>query len=208
MIPTYAVSIDSAVPQSASFWTPTAEELDEEGAPGDFQNTELIRTDLSEAHAVIDAEASAIRHVDLHSTTEREFDDLAADIEFEVPDVPSDEAPTFIVENNWYGVNGLELGVAGLVYALNAVGIVTSASCRSHHQEYAPWANYPIVVFAASRAQIDVLHPLVDAANCGFEIDDVNRSHLLAIVAPSVVEMMRLATSVLADSEDFPRVDN
>lgn len=197
MIPRYAVSINSAIPQSASFWTPTAEELEEDGAPGDFHDTELVHTDASEAEEVLDAERIAIDFLNETCSSAHEFDEAAADIEFEVPDFPSDEAPAFMTESAWYGVNGLELGVSGLVHALNAVGIVTAASCRSHNQSHSPWSDYPIVVFAASREQLARLQPLVEATGCGFEVDSIDRADLIAVVAPSVVEFMALARLVL-----------
>lgn len=197
MIPRHEVEIDPTIPSTATFWTPTADELEEDGAPGDFHNTELIETDIDEAEAIIEAEVEAVAYVDARSSTAHEFDELASAIEFEVPDAPSDEAPDFFEGDSWYGLNGLEIGVAGLVYALNAAGIVTAASCRSHHQGHKPWSDYPIVVFAASREQMVILQPLVESAGCGFEIDDVDRSHLVAIVAPAVTEMMTLARAVL-----------
>lgn len=103
-----------------------------------------------------------------------------------------------MTESAWYGVNGLELGVSGLVHALNAVGIVTAASCRSHNQSHSPWSDYPIVVFAANREQLALLQPLVEASGCGFEVDSIDRPELIAVVAPSVLETMAFGKLVLA----------
>ncbi|MEW1707323.1 hypothetical protein AB0230_08785 [Microbacterium sp. NPDC089190] len=198
IVPRYDIDVDPTVPPTATFWVPSPDELEENGGIGDFHDTELIVTDLEEAGAVIEAEREAVQYLDAKSSTTREFDDLAAAIEWEAPDTPSDEAPDFFdQEDAWYGLNGLEVGVAGLVYAMNAVGIITAASCRSHHQGHRPWADYPTVVFAANRPQVGVLRRLVESAGCGFEIDDVDRPRFLAIVAPSVVEMMALSRSVL-----------
>jgi hypothetical protein len=135
MIPRYDIDVDPTVPPTATFWVPAPGDLEESGGIGDFHDTELIVTDLEEAGAVLEAEREAIEYLDAKSSTPRKFDDLAAAIEWEAPDMPSDEAPDFFdQEDAWYGLNGLEVGVAGLVYAMNAVGIVTAASCRSHHQ--------------------------------------------------------------------------
>jgi len=204
VIPRYAVLIDPAIPPSASFWTPTAVELEEDGAPGDFHDSELVHTDASEAEEVLVAERIAIEFLDATYPSAREFDDAASAIEFEKPDIPSDDAPPFMTELVWYGVNGLELGVSGLVHALNAAGIVTSASCRSHNQSHYPWSDYPIVVFAANREKLISLQPLVAASGCGFEIDDVNRAHLIAVIAPSVLEMMALGRAVLGSLSEEP----
>lgn len=181
------------------------DELDDEGAPGDFHDTHLILTDVLEAQEVIQAELRAIEFLDTNASSAREFDDLASDVEYELADVPSDDAPALLREGSWYGVNGLEIGVAGLVHALNAVGIVTAASCRSHHQAHAPWADYPVVIFAADNRQMEVLQPLVKTSACGFEIDDVDRPELLAIVGPSVAEMNALAVSIVHHHGEFPK---
>jgi len=207
MIPRYDIDVDPTVPLAASFWVPSPDELKESGGIGDFHDTELIVTDLEEAGAVIEAERQAIEYLDANSSTPREFDDLAAAIEWEMPDIPNDEAPDFFDQDDaWYGLNGLEVGVAGLVYAMNAVGIVTAASCRSHHQGHRPWADYPTVVFAANRPQADVLQPLVESAGCGFEVDDVDRPKLFAVVASSILDMTELASSVLRAAPNFYRV--
>lgn len=204
MIPSYDVNLDATIPNGTSYWTASAEELDEHGTPGDFHDTELIRTDIAEARSVVEAELVAIQYLDAQCSSAAEFDELASDIEFEIPDMPSEEAPDFITQTaSWYGVNQLEIGVAGLVYALNAVGIVTSASCRSHHQGHQPWSNYPVVVFSANREQLRLLAPLVAAARCGFERDEVDRSHLMAIVSTSVVDMNVLASSILNVADAF-----
>jgi hypothetical protein len=197
MIPRYDIEIAPQIPANATFWTPTEEELEENGAPGDFHDTERIETDRDEAESVLEAERVAIDYVDAHSATASEFDELSDEIEFEVPDWPTEDAPSFITEGDWYGVNGLELGVAGLVYALNAVGVVTAASCRSHAAPHRRWSEHPVVIVAANESQSQLLQPLVASAGCGFEIDGMNRPHLLGICGPSIVEMMVLGRAVL-----------
>lgn len=202
MIPRYDIIVDPQIPEGASFWVPTAEELEEnEGHIGDFHDSEFIETDVNEARQVVEAERVAVAFADANSTTPEEFEEIAAQTEFEFADVPSDEAPSFMIEQSWYGVGNLELGVAGLTYALNAVGIITGASCRSHAVGHRPWSDHPVVIFAANEQQIEQLQPLVQAAGCGFEVDDVNRSQLIAIAAASIVEMMALAEQVLEHAD-------
>jgi hypothetical protein len=171
--------------------------MEENGSPGNFHDTELIQTDLEEAEAVMEAEGIAIGFIDAHAATAVEFDELADQVEFEFPDLPSDDAPAFMRDAAWNGVNGLELGVAGLTYALNAVGIVTAASCRSHAAAHRRWAEYPVVMFAANEYQLRRLQPLVQSSGCGFELDEDNRPELVSVYGPSVVEMMALARLVL-----------
>lgn len=197
MIPRFELLPDASIPGAATFWFPTLAELEEGGLPGGFHDSELILTNIHEAESILESEIEALDFVDRNSKTALEFDDLAADVEFEAAELPSDEAPE-IVDGAWYGLNGLELGVAGLTYALNVLGAITVASCRSHSQAYSAWSEYPIVIFAADRRQLGQLQPLALAAGCGFEVDEVNRPDFIAVVAPSVVEIMNLASLALA----------
>lgn len=194
MIPRYDIDVDPRVPLTASLWVPSPAQLEESGGIGGYHDTELIVTDSEEAATIIQAEREVVDYLNAKSITPREFDDLAAAVEWEEPDMLSDEAPDFFDHRDtWYGLNGLEIGVAGLVYALNSVGIITAASCRSHHQGHQPWANYPTVVFAANRAQMRALEPLVASSGCGFEVEGINRSRFIAVVGPSIQETMALA---------------
>lgn len=205
MIPRFDVVPIPEVPATATHWAPDPARIDDCGELSYFHDTAPIVTDIDEATAVLQAEFEALEYLDARSSTPLQFDDLASAIEFEAPDTPSDEAPDFFdVCRAWYGLNELEIGVAGVVHALNAVGIVTAASCRSHSQDHRPWSDYPIVVVAADSNQVAYLQPLVESTGCGFEIDDVDRPHLIALVAPSIVEMMNLARAVLLRPPPLP----
>ncbi|WP_417555515.1 hypothetical protein [Microbacterium sp.] len=172
---------------------------------GGSHDTELIVTDWAEAERVMEAERIAAVFADENSTTVAEFEEILDQAEFEVPDVPSDEAPAFISQASWYGVNQLEVGVAGLVYALNAVGIVTAASCRGHSEAHRRWANGPIVVFASNEPRARALAELVVASGCGFDINTADHPDLLAVTAPSITEMMGLADQIRAHADAFSR---
>ena len=111
-----------------------------------------------------------------------------------------------MITEGWYGVGGLELGVAGLVYALNAVGILTAASCRSHSASHRQWANYPVVIFAASRQQLEILQPMVEAAGCGFDFDP-GRPRFVGVYGPSIEEMMKLASTILDAGDTFEAIE-
>jgi hypothetical protein len=98
-------------------------------------------------------------------------------------------------------LEGLEAGVAGLVYALSAAGMFPAASCRGHADSDA-WSVIPVVMFAANRAHAEALQPLVEGSGCGFDFDPV-RPELLVINGRSVEDTLRLARAVLASIEVF-----
>lgn len=67
-------------------------------------------------------------------------------------------------------LEGLDAGVAGLVYALSAAGMFPAASCRGHAEPEA-WSAFPVVMFAADRPHAEALQPLVGSSGCGFAYD-------------------------------------
>lgn len=202
MIPRADIEIESGIPAGATFWTPEPEDIGDEGF-GFFQDVwPILDVSPSEAADVIDAERVAVAFADAGSTNQREFEDLAKAVEDEYPYELSDDAPAFMRESNWSGLESLDLGVAGLVYALAACGFFPAASCRSHHNGLRQWSDYPVVMFAADKAHAVKLQPLVEANGCGLE-DDGARSDLLCVYAPSIVEMMNLATALLDASNEF-----
>ncbi|MGF3052879.1 hypothetical protein ACQUSY_02770 [Microbacterium sp. YY-03] len=200
MIPRYDIEVDSTLPIDATFWVPTREEVDE--GIGFFHNTWSIDTDLKEAALVAQAEQVAINFVDERTSTAEEFDAVASAIEFESPDDPTEDAPALVWQPDWYGLEGLELGVAGLTYALSAVGVIPAASCRAHAAAHRQWAEYPVVSMAIGDEHATILQRLAHAAGCGFEIDE-NRPQLLAVYAPSIVEMAALAQLALDSVTEF-----
>lgn len=204
MIPRFDEDVDPQLPAHASFWVPDPANLVAGEPVAFFHDTELIVTDMDEARRVMEAERIAVQFAERHSTSVNEFEEILDQAEFEMPDVPSDEAPAFLLEDGlWHGVNGLEIGVAGLVHALNAVGVVTAASCRAHSEEHRRWASRPAVVCAIGRDHAETLAALVAAAGCGFELNEEDYPHLLAVVAPSIVEMMELAARVESAERSF-----
>ncbi|WP_298863503.1 hypothetical protein [uncultured Microbacterium sp.] len=207
MIPRYSVDIDPRLPSEATFWMPNVEELAEEDQLGDFHDAWLIETDLDEATVVIAAELEAVTYVDGHSANAEEFDELADQIEFEQPDVPSDEAPDFFTSTEaWPGVEGLELGVAGISYALNAIGIITAASCRGHDAEHRRWSEYPVVIFAGDRRRAQIVQRLAMQTSCGFEVGE-DRSQFLTLYAASVTGLMALAQQIIDHADEFVAQD-
>jgi hypothetical protein len=202
MIPRVDIDIESDIPAGATFWTPEPDDIGDEGF-GFFQGVwPILDVSESEAAEVIDAERIAVAFADSGSSDEREFENLAKVIEDEYPDALSDDAPDFMSESAWGGLESLELGVAGLVYAMAACGLFPAASCRSHHNGLHSWSEYPVVMFAAAEWHARKLRPLVEASGCGLECDN-SRSDLLCVYAPSIVEMMNLATVLLAAKDEF-----
>jgi len=98
-------------------------------------------------------------------------------------------------------LEGLEIGVAGLVYALAAIGAFPAASCRGHSGEHA-WSDNPVVLFAADRVRAERLQPLVESSGCGFEIDAA-RPELLIIEAACITNAMSLAQLIFDNHGEF-----
>jgi hypothetical protein len=94
----------------------------------------------------------------------------------------------------------LELGVTGLVYALNASGCVTASSCRGHPGQ---GSGIAWVLFAGSVERVDLIADLAQAA--GVSIDNME-SGGIALLAPSVVETNKLARKILAVSDTFDKM--
>jgi hypothetical protein len=151
-------------------------------------------------------EVRLVRLVDQDARDLREYEELASAVECPSPDNVSrtdlqhigTELGEEIAGEGPPGLDGLDLGVAALVYALAAYGCLPAASCRGHVTEPSqrPWADSPVVYFAADREHADRLVPLVRSSGCGFGFDD-ERPRLIVVEAPSVVETMELAESIL-----------
>jgi hypothetical protein len=108
-----------------------------------------------------------------------------------------------VSEDEPCALDDLELGVAGLVYALAAVRIIPAASCRGHTGDR-PWSEVPVVLFATTEYRAQALQPLVEATGCQLEIDPV-WSHLLAVRGRSIPDTMALAESILGARTSFVR---
>jgi hypothetical protein len=108
-----------------------------------------------------------------------------------------------LVDDKQSPLEGLELGVAGLVYALASVRCWPAASCRGHPHPNA-WSDVPVVFLAVSRHRAGVLEPLVRSTGCSFGIDAA-RPDLLTIYAPSIEETMALARQIMSERSAFPQ---
>lgn len=193
---------------AGKLWTPSGEELRSDEGFGGFRDTWPIwRVGIREARAMIELEREVISCVATAATTEETFDEVLRAIEGDdtealeqcLPDTSSRPPclDRFVDTGTPLG-NGLDLGVAGLVYAVAAVGCFPAASCRGHPGNGA-WSSIPLVRLAASRPRALVLLELAKRTECGCALE----GDLLSLWAGSVEAMMALAAAVLDARPDF-----
>lgn len=206
MYPTADIELDPSLPTRAEFWEPDPDEIDDYEGFGMFQDVWPI-TDVSvdEANAVAREDGLLCQVVADLARDAADFDVLAAAVE--TGSVGDDEisAESLAALSPYLtgeaALEGLEAGVAGLVYALSAAGMFPAASCRGHPEPDA-WSAIPVVMFAADRTHAEALQPLVEGSGCGFDFDPV-RPELLVINGRSVEDTLRLGRAVLASLEVF-----
>jgi len=208
MIPRTSLDLATAIPAEHNGWTPKGDDLSEEGFAY-FRGTWLIRgVGVREAKEVIANELVLLELAERLADNPEEFDVVAGALE----DDESEALPEQLTQRVAFKeiqphlgsdpqLGGLELGVAGLVYALSAVGCWPAASCRGHPNEHA-WADHPVVYKACDSHRVSVLQPMVEAAGCGFGIDP-SRPDLLFVEAKSIREMMSLAQLVVVVRKTF-----
>ncbi|WP_409466911.1 hypothetical protein [Amycolatopsis sp. GA6-003] len=212
MIPRHNGDFSATIPDEASFWTPTDDDVTEEGI-GFFRGTWLIyEIGEAEAEALLSEDMKLVKLVDSVAQTPEEYDRICSIIENESGDseileslkttgrynliedhIPHEDDPS--------PLDGLEIGVAGVVYALSAAGFLTAASCRGHTSSNS-WSTGPVVFAATDRRHAELLAPIAARSGCGFAWDS-SREDLLAIEAPSVSEMLSLANAVLMEVRSF-----
>ncbi|MQA87275.1 MAG: hypothetical protein GEV03_22270 [Streptosporangiales bacterium] len=210
MIPRKPLELDPQVPSGHTYCTPKRDDLSEEGF-GYFRDTWLIRgVGIREARAIITIESDLVEIAARLAVDDVEFDQVAEAFETSDPEAlprrlfgsaaVAEIEPHLSVDDS-PPLDGLELGVAGLVYALGAVGCWPAASCRGHPTAYA-WADHPVVFLAADRHRVAVLQPLVAEARCGFATDPA-RPELLVVQAESMEETTNLARFVFSKRREF-----
>lgn len=201
MIPRVDISsLSPELPGDATFWVPVAEEIDEEGF-GYFRDVwAIVDVDRADAVALLQVERDLLRVMDAAAADATAFDHLARVLEWQ-DEEEADLAPDQLeLLRPWLDgvpkLEGLELGVAGLVHAMSAVGMFPAASCRGHVGERA-WSTYPVVLFAADRARAELLARLLHPGSGGFVIDQA-RPDLLALGLASVEDAVAVAEALLA----------
>jgi hypothetical protein len=188
---------------------PKPEDISEEGF-GWFRGTWFLgRVPIVEASGVVREEAEIIDWLDRVALTPEQFELLATAIETSesdhVPDPLRQRAiaaglSTFVAEEDFPPLQGLEIGVAGLVYALSAIGCLTAASCRSHISARS-WSDCPIVFFAAPQWRLAILSGLVRESGCGL---DAGRD-MLTVYSRSIHETHQLADLIVCERRQFWR---
>jgi hypothetical protein len=205
--PTADIELDASLPANAEYWVPEPDEIDDYEGFGMFQDVWPI-TDVSadEANAVARKDGLLCHVVASLARDAIDFDVLAAAVETgsvgEADEISAESLAT--LEPYLAGesaLEGLELGVAGLVYALSAAGMFPAASCRGHADPDA-WSAVPVVMFAADRAHAEALQPLLESNGCGFGLDPI-RPELLVINGRSLGDTLRLGRAVLASLKPF-----
>jgi hypothetical protein len=213
MFPTSAVEGSVAIPKEATFWMPKAVDIDEEGIGCYFRDTWLIKDiPVGVARNLIHDERHIAEIVGDLATTAEDFDRLAHVVEDcanqeelnQRTDLNAAEREALcdlLPEDETGVLDSLEIGVAGLVYALATVRIIPAASCRGHTGQQA-WSDAPVVLFAATEYRAKALQPLAEATGCRFTIDPA-RPDLLVVTGQSVLETMALADAVIGSRHAF-----
>jgi hypothetical protein len=207
MYPTTEVELHAQLPPGADFWTPTAEDLEADEGFGYFDNTWPIY-DISEAEAreLATSDRSLSVVASNLATTELEFDGIATALETgsaeDIEGLRPDQLEAVIPYlTDRVTLEGLELGVAGLVYCLAAAGMYPAASCRGHPGPSA-WSRIPVVFLATDRARAELLVPLVRDSGCGFNLGQ-SRGELLVIESKSIEGTLDLAVALLRELSTF-----
>lgn len=190
---------------------PTAEEVEQEEGIGFFRNVwGIFPVTYAEAGEMVASEAEGLRALDAVAVDADSFERFAEVLDHYNPDdddPDEDDAEDFArlathADIESLSLWGLEIGVAGLSYALAAIGCVPVASCRGHLSAHA-WSDHPVVFAAVDREHAEWLQPLVSRSSCGFDID-LARGEFLVIGGPSIIEMNNLASAILSEAEASP----
>jgi hypothetical protein len=206
VIPSHIVVPEISIPVGDDCGYPTSGEISEEGF-GYFRGTWWIgHVPVSDARHTVAFEREVVAALDALAGDEQEFEVLATALEdFEpesdVPLVLRDTPVEGLVRpfiGGYSPLGGLEIGVAGLTYALSTVGFRTAASCRAHEGANS-WSDCPVVLFGAHKWRAVLLAELVAEAGCGIGQD----RDMLKVYAPSIRNLMDLAEAVLAKRVSF-----
>jgi hypothetical protein len=154
------------------------------GVQRDYYPGLHAEADWVRVEELVPEERGALRRVDATAQTPQQFDALAFD-EYEA-------------EGSVYGL--LELGVTSLVYALNASGCVSASSCRGHpgRGPEVPW-----VLFAGTADRVALVNDL--AVKAGPQLANMDGGGV-ALMAPSVTEMLALAEAINEEAGTFDRM--
>jgi len=213
VIPRTSLSLTPDLPEEWRAWVPTRIQREAEEGFGFFRDTWVMqRPTAAETKEVLASEDELVPLLNHLSQSDDEFDELAEALENEDPTALPEkfavgDARALLDRHlDWDGFSrfgGIEVGVAGLVYALSHVGCWTAASCRGHPPPR-DWAEHPVVFFTTDEFRASALVPLVEQTSCGLGLD-TNRSEFLIVIAESIIESMALARLVFDQRSAFRR---
>lgn len=202
MIPSFAIDIVRSIPDDATFWQPTPSDINEDGF-GYFHDVwPIVTPPASEAARLLGFERAALDYLNGTCRDASDFEQQAEWIE----GADDDELAALPVgmQEVFADLNGLDLGVAGLVFALAHVGFYPAASCRAHASR--SWAPSPTVLFAAGEERLRALLPLIVTAGVGLQYDKTRGVPLFAVYAQSVVEMVGLGALIFGHRGALRRI--
>lgn len=206
MIPMVDYTPTAEIPQEASFWMPSEEDIPDDEGIGYFRNVWMILNEPEEiTRQVIAVESKYITLVDRLTDSTEEYEEIASIIDkgYSGRSIPGPlrerilvEMPEILerAEDDELPLYDLELGVAGLSYALSTIGAVPVASCRGHANG---WSDQPVVFAALDELRTRWLQPLLREAGCGFHISP-DREEFLVIDGPSIRHTNFLAQEIIA----------
>ncbi|WP_438303206.1 hypothetical protein ACSHXN_14455 [Streptomyces sp. HUAS TT11] len=207
MIPVIDLDVDPSLPTDLILGLPVEGAFDEEGY-GFFRDVWAVgHVSHEEAVAMLKEEGHLLSLADQASTNHAEFEAVAKALETREAEYlpsgfaaqhPDSEIMEVVAAGDEDGTSlgALELGVAGLTYALTSIGCFTAASCRSHCSD-SSWSDRPVIFFAAERSTVQWLAPLVQQTGCGFDDGSERGECLLVVEAPSIANFMDLADRIV-----------
>lgn len=213
VIPNFEVVGTLDLPADAMFWMPEPNEIDPDEGVGFFRDTwAILDASREAAQGIADEERHLLRVAAELAMDAAHYEQLAKIVEIGFDWDSADEAydpsaterlalePVAATDEDIV-LDGLDLGVAGLAYALSFFGAVPVASCRAHVPVEQSWTESPVVVFAAKETTARALAPLAARTGCRFTTDVV-RPEFIGLTARSVVELMNLASAILTDGRN------
>ncbi|MFI6466912.1 hypothetical protein [Streptomyces sp. NPDC050538] len=211
MIPRVEYEYSSNIPEDATFWMPSEEEIPDDEGIGYFRDVWMILNEPeSEVRNIVTEEETLIEILDNLAASPQDYELIAEAIDSQ----DAETLPAGLLRSEFMqraesllqepddqpsSLRGLEVGVAGLSYALSMIGAVPVASCRGHIGEHA-WSPNPVAFAALDRPRAEWLQPFISETGCGFHISP-NREQFLAIEAPSIRDSSRLARLILENFE-------
>lgn len=207
MIPTAEIELNANVPPRFHFWMPAEGDIPEDEGIGYFRDVwMIINAPIESARQIVADEAELVSIAGKVAKSIDDFESLAQIMEagYEEGMLPDHilgelrrKAPQLVdpSEEDGPSLQGLELGVAGLTYALSTIGAVPVASCRGHENG---WSDLPVVFVAIDEQRARWVQPLVQATGCGFDIDQ-NRGEFLMIRGRSALHTNKLAGRIVSE---------